>query len=135
VIPINRIAHLLNGRMNPTPDHQDEPMPTTKTAREPRPTTPAPSVAITEYSAFCKPAIEILRPPAPMARLTSSFCVPGSTEMATIETIVFGSDNLLDLEASDPVGTYRDVPELAQAGWHHHSAGEMNIFTRVVVHF
>jgi hypothetical protein len=107
----------------------------TKTATKPdAPSTLAP-VKITEYSVHCRPATEIPRPPAPMACLASTFCIPGSTEMATIETIVFGSNNLLDLEASDPVGTYRDVPELAQAGWQHHSAGEMDIFTRVVIHY
>jgi hypothetical protein len=92
---------------------------------------------VTEYSAFCKPATPIPRPPMSMARMVGTFSHPGgdASDSVTVEVLVFVSDVYNDPESSEPVASWRDCQELHQAGWHSSSVEDLDVHVRVIPGF
>lgn len=62
---------------------------------------------------------------APLVRQSTTFAVPGSTELATIELVVIS-------DALDDGPSWHDLPESREAGWSGWSVGDFVIRVRVI---
>jgi hypothetical protein len=142
-VPMNRIAHMLNGITRPEP--KEEIMPTTtKPAPKPKATAPAPDdttkavVETTPETAapIVAPALrgelrEIPKRPRPVHRSTQTFTMVETDDVVTLDIIVTHAGGGMDADSPFPT-KWEELPESGQAGWENYGIDEWEFHFRLI---